>query len=154
MLVPYLSSLSSNASLLYFALRGLADSSNYSLQSIFSSGLLLGSANREAGYKERGEALLLPFASIQCCSSSNWATLLPPRSETHLQRDPFPEILASDNPSVTHVFFQARGGSFLLLFSLCYLSVPILLFSPPTPVKPIPYIQYSLWKYLVRFQFS
>ena len=61
MLVPYLSSLSSNASLLYFALRGLADSSNYSLQSIFSSGLLLGSANREAGYKERGG-----FASSIC----------------------------------------------------------------------------------------
>lgn len=97
------------------------DSTNYILQSIFSSGFLLGFANREVGYKERGEDLLLPFASFQCWFSTNWAALLPPRSEFHLQRDPFPEILASDNPNLTHLFSQARGGNFLLLFAPCYL---------------------------------
>ena len=100
------------------------DSTNYILQSIFSSGFLLGFANREVGYKERGEDLLLPFASFQCWFSTNWAALLPPRSEFHLQRDPFPEILASDNPNLTHLFSQARGGNFLLLFAPCYLLFP------------------------------
>lgn len=101
-----------------------SDSANYIFQSIFSGGFLLGFANREVGYKERGEELLLLFASFQCCSSTTWAALLPPRSESHLQRDPFPEILASDNPNLTHLFSQARGGSFLLLFAPRYLLFP------------------------------
>lgn len=119
------------------------------LQTIFyraylhSSGVLIRFCQQGGWLQRRRGGLASSFASFQCYSGTNWAALLPPRSESPPLEDPFPETLASDNPNLTHLFSQARGGSFLAVCSVL-LTVSLLAGVTSTPVKPMPYVQYSL----------